>query len=152
MTQNIDGLHWRAGSREIIELHGNINRKRCFDCGEYARSWDEDGEIPPPCALCGGMLRPDVIWMGEGLPQHLLRLAYHAAEQAHVFFSIGASADVAPAAALPLIAKRAGAHVIAISDEEHTQTLLADIWLRGRVNDILPALTEQIMQRGSSIL
>ncbi len=144
ITQCVDGLHWRAGSRDLLELHGNISRVRCFECGVPALSWDEDGELPPPCAHCGGLLRPDVVLLGEGLPSHELRLAYRAAEQAQVFFSVGASARVQPAAALPLIAKRAGAFVIEINPEETALSVMADYWLPCRAGEVLPKLVNQL--------
>jgi NAD-dependent deacetylase len=144
ITQSIDGLHWRAGSRELIELHGNIARTRCFDCGSYANVWDAEGEIPPICVRCGGMLRPDVVWLGEGLPATQLRDAYRAAERAQVFLSVGTSAEVRPAASLPLIAKRAGAFVIEINPQETALSVIADRWLQCRAADVLPTLVEKL--------
>lgn len=146
ITQNIDGLHWRAGSRELIELHGNIGRSRCFDCGTFASVWDEEGELPPCCVRCGGMLRPDVVWLGEGLPEHELRRAYQAAERAQVFLSIGTSASVRPGASLPLIARRSGAYLIEIDPNETALSVLADCWLQHRSSDLLQELVNQIMQ------
>ncbi len=144
IAQSIDGLHWRAGSRELIELHGNLNRVRCFDCGDYAAGWDEEGEIPPHCGHCGGWLRPDVVWLGEGIPAHLLRLSYTAAERANVFLSIGTSADVPPAASLPLIAKRAGAFVIEINPNETALAVMADVWLQCKASEMLPLLVQHL--------
>ncbi len=144
VTQNIDGLHWRAGSRDMLELHGNIERTRCFECGTYAQGWDEEGELPPRCGHCGGLLRPDVVWFGEGLPERELHLAYTVTQQAQIFLSIGTSAVVQPAASLPLIAKRAGAYVIEINPEETALSVVADCWLQGQAGVILPELARQV--------
>jgi NAD-dependent deacetylase len=144
ITQSIDGLHWRAGSRDLIELHGNIHRVRCFECSAYAQSWDEEGVLPPLCVRCGGMLRPDVVWLGEGLPSHELRRAYEVAQRAEVFFAIGTSARVRPAASLPLIAKRAGAFVIEINPDETALSLMADYWMSCKASDVLSALAQKL--------
>lgn len=144
VTQNIDGLHWRAGSRDMLELHGNIERTRCFECGTYAQGWDEEGELPPRCGHCGGLLRPDVVWFGEGLPERELHLAYTVTQQVQIFLSIGTSAVVQPAASLPLIAKRAGAYVIEINPEETSLSVVADCWLQGQAGVILPELVRQV--------
>jgi NAD-dependent deacetylase len=146
VTQNIDGLHWRAGSRELLELHGNIGRMRCFECGNRPSSWDDSGEKPPRCSLCGGMLRPDVVWLGEGISERRLRMAYDAAEHAEVFLSIGTSASVQPAASLPLIAKRRGAYVIEINPEETALSVLADSWLQGAITDILSDISHRLIR------
>src|SRR5262245_62661434 len=80
LTQNVDGLHERAGSSRVIELHGNITRVRCSRDGSIQSEWAESGELPPPCARCGAPLRPDVVWFGEMLPPDALREAQRAAE------------------------------------------------------------------------
>ena len=109
VTQNVDGLHRSAGSRRILELHGNIMRNRCMECGRKDESADLDvGDRLPRCR-CGGLMRPDVVWFGEMLPQEILDSAFREAEEAEVFLSIGTSAVVQPAASLPLVAKRNGA-------------------------------------------
>lgn len=101
--------------------------------------------MPPLCVRCGGMLRPDVVWLGEGLPAHQLRLAYHAAEQAQVFLSVGTSASVRPAASLPLIAKRAGAFVIEMNPEETALAVMADYWLPYPPATALPELVRRLI-------
>ncbi|MCU0491678.1 MAG: NAD-dependent deacylase [Chloroflexaceae bacterium] len=143
ITQNVDGLHWRAGSRNLFELHGNISRIRCFECAAPVTGWDDDGELPPRCPHCGGLGRPDVVWFGEGLPAPALREAERATERADVFLSIGTSAMVQPAASLPLRARRAGAYVIEINPEETSLAVIADEWLRGPAGVILPELFRQ---------
>ncbi len=117
ITQNIDDLHRAAGSRAIIELHGNIRRVKCAGCGKATSAWDDSREKPPRCVHCGGLLRPDVVWFGESLPPDALRRAVAAAERAQVFFSIGTSAVVEPAASLPRAARRRGALLVEINPE-----------------------------------
>lgn len=146
ITQNIDGLHWRAGSRELLELHGNIGRSRCFDCATYAAGWDEEGGVPPRCARCGGWLRPDVVLLGEGLAEQELRRAYRATETAQVFLAVGTSASIQPAASLPLIARRSGALVIVIDPGETALSVVADCWLQGKASEVLPVLVQHILQ------
>ncbi|MCG8349375.1 MAG: NAD-dependent deacylase [Chloroflexales bacterium] len=146
ITQNIDSLHWRAGSRDLLELHGNISRVRCFECATYAPGWDEEGELPPRCARCGGLLRPDVVWFGEGLPDQALRLAYEAAQRSQVFLSVGTSAIVQPAASLPLIARRSGAYLIEINVEETSLSVFADCWLQDQAGTVLPELVRRVIR------
>jgi NAD-dependent deacetylase len=144
VTQNIDGLHWRAGSRDMVELHGNIARTKCFDEGHMVNWWPETDDVPPRCADCGGYLRPDVVWFGEGLPEHALRSATQAAVMSDIFLCIGTSAVVYPAAELPLIAKRNGARVAEINPHQTAISLMADWSLRGKAGEILPALVRQL--------
>lgn len=142
ITQNIDGLHRRAGSMRILELHGNISRNKCFDCGRmYDREIDPDAELPR-CG-CGGMIRPDVVWFGEMLPQDILQAAFEASEAAEVFFSVGTSAVVQPAASLPLVAARRGACLVEVNVEPTPLTPVADIFLQGKSGEILPLLLER---------
>jgi NAD-dependent deacetylase len=94
ITQNVDSLHQRAGSQEIIELHGNLARTKCFAENVAVESWPDTGDIPPHCPNCGGLLRPDVVWFGEMLPVEALHNAMRAARQCDIFFSIGTSGTV----------------------------------------------------------
>lgn len=148
ITQNIDGLHWRAGSRDLLELHGNIARVRCFDCSAFAERWSDDEDAPPLCAHCGGYLRPDVVWFGEGLPSRELGMAYRAAERSEVFLCIGTSAMVQPAASLPLIAMRGGSFVVEINTEDTVVSDMAHYSLRGTAGDMLPLLAQFVMDHG----
>ncbi len=102
VTQNVDGLHQQAGSPDVIELHGNIMRTKCFDCGRNIDSYSEPDHSPPRCPVCGGMLRPDVVWFGESLSYKALSTAFAAVRICEIFFSIGTSSVVQPAASLPL--------------------------------------------------
>ncbi len=146
ITQNIDGLHAQAGSRKVIELHGNIRRVKCFVCGKPASTWDDSREKPPRCGSCGGLLRPDVVWFGETLPMDALRRAVEAAERAEVFFSIGTSAVVEPAASLPRVARRKGAVLVEINPDTTPLTPLADYVFHGKAEEILPALWESLQE------
>ncbi len=140
ITQNVDGLHQMAGSRNVIELHGNIQRVRCSVCGERTLDWEEDMLEVPRCKRCGGFLRPDVVWFGESLPVQALQAAVEAARQAQVFFSVGTSGLVQPAASLPYAAKNRGALLVEINLEATPLTPRADFAFRGRAGEILPAL------------
>lgn len=125
ITQNVDGLHHRAGSRTVVELHGNIWRMRCTR--ECRPAWDDQAvplpELPPRCPDCGALARPDVVWFGESLPGEALEAAVQAAQRCRVMLVIGTSALVQPAAGLPLLALRHGARLIEINP---VPTMLSD--------------------------
>jgi NAD-dependent deacetylase len=144
ITQNVDGLHQRAGCRNVIELHGNIMRTKCFQEEVIVEEWGEDDLVPPRCPYCGGMLRPDVVWFGESLPTDAINEAVAAARSCSVFFSIGTSAVVEPAASLPLIAKQAGAVVIEVNPDQTPLTAYADYHLAGPSGEVLPKLVAQV--------
>jgi NAD-dependent deacetylase len=139
ITQNVDGLHARAGSREVIELHGNILRTKCSVEGTIVEDYEEK-ETPPSCPSCGAPLRPDVVWFGEMLPYEALDAASEAARGADVFFSIGTSSLVFPAAALPFEAVENQATLVEINPGETPLTPHADYALRGPAGEILPRL------------
>jgi len=141
ITQNIDGLHARAGSVNILELHGNITRNKCLKC-ERPYAGEINLKEGLPYCDCGGMIRPDVVWFGEMLPESVLRGAFRAAEEAEVFFSVGTSAVVQPAASLPFMARRAGAYVIEVNVETTGMTPVADLFLEGKSGEILPRILE----------
>ncbi len=144
VTQNVDGLHTLAGSVEPIELHGNLRRVRCNDCGAAATEWDESNADSPHCPVCGGLLRPDVVWFGEPLPPAALRRAMEVATECQVFFSIGTSAIVQPAALLPYAARRAGAILVEVNTETTQLSADADFVLRGKSGEILPSLVQAL--------
>ena len=140
ITQNVDGLHQRAGSKRVLELHGNITRVKCFDEDIAIPEWSETGEAPPRCPRCRGYLRPDVVWFGEEMPDHEMREAMRATSACDVFLSIGTSSVVYPAAMFPEVALRVGATVVEINSEETPLTPVATFSVRGASGIMLPAL------------
>jgi NAD-dependent deacetylase len=140
ITQNVDGLHERAGSGRMLKLHGDIWRLRCTGCGA---NWP-DRRVPlpkiPPHCRCGGLARPDVVWFGEPLPDGMIKEAEHAVSEAGVFLVIGTSANVYPAAGLIPCAKQGGARVIEINTEDTPYTEMVDCALRGPAGELLPKL------------
>jgi NAD-dependent deacetylase len=139
ITQNVDGLHHAAGSRRVVELHGNIRRVKCFDRHHAVAAWPE-GDSVPVCPACGSLLRPDVVWFGESLPAEALAAAYAAARTCDVFLCVGTSTVVEPAASLPFIALEAGARVIEVNPQPTPLTDRASLSLRGTAAAILPLL------------
>jgi NAD-dependent deacetylase len=140
VTQNVDGLHERAGNRNIVKLHGDIWRSRCLTCGEeHADDRTELDRLPPVCA-CGGMLRPAVVWFGEGLRDGVWNAAERAVRSADAVLVIGTSAVVYPAAMLVPLAKKSGAKVIEVNTDETPMSTLVDASLRGASGRILPEL------------
>jgi NAD-dependent deacetylase len=139
VTQNIDGLHQAAGSREVIELHGSIWRARCVECGtrHSVRELKFDQGVPA-CFECGGNLRPDVVLFGEMLPHGAYELAAMKAEACELCLVVGTSAVVYPAAAIPEIAKAAGAYVVEVNPEATPLSDLSDEVLTGKAGEILP--------------
>jgi NAD-dependent deacetylase len=144
ITQNVDGLHQRAGNTRVIELHGNISRTKCFDEGAIVSSWEDTGDVPPKCPNCGGLLRPDVVWFEEPLPETEMARAAAASTACDVFFSIGTSTIVYPAAALPFEALRAGATIVEINPQPTPLTLLAQFSLADAAGVALPTLMKAL--------
>jgi NAD-dependent deacetylase len=140
VTQNVDGLHQRAGSRNAIELHGNITRTKCFAEDTVVAEWPDTGDVPPKCPRCGSLLRPDVVWFEEAMPEQATASAFAASRACDLFFAIGTSAVVYPAASLPLEALEAGATVVEINPEPTSLTPKADYVLTGAAGVVLPEL------------
>jgi NAD-dependent deacetylase len=140
ITQNVDGLHDRAGSRNILKLHGDIWVLRCTACG---KRWRDERvplfELPPRCS-CGATARPDVTWFGEGVPTEPYRLAEEAILGAQVFLTIGTAAMVVPASNLISLAKWAGAKIIELNLEDTWISDKIDCSLRGKAAEVLPQL------------
>ena len=143
VTQNVDNLHQRAGSEQLIELHGNIHRNKCFRCGLAISDSAFTGDQIPVCA-CGGMIRPDVVWFGELLPEAAISAAISAAKKSQLFLTIGTSAEVFPAADLPIFAKRSGAYLVEINPDETRISRHADEVFRAPSGTVLSALWEAI--------
>ena len=128
------------GSKNVIELHGNIMRTKCFDDGRIVTNWPPTDETPPHCPHCGGLLRPDVVWFGEGLPYDALATAVAAAQSCDIFFSLGTSSLVQPAASLPGYAIRNGRVTVEINPQPTPITRQMDVVLAGPSGEVLPAL------------
>lgn len=146
ITQNVDDLHERAGSKNVLHLHGSIFAPRCFDCG---RPHDFDGAPemaseqmlePPHCSACNGLMRPGVVWFGEALPTGALDAAFAAAEDCDCLLSVGTSGVVQPAAQIPELAARAGATVIHVNPEVVPVHSANQYSLQGPAGRILPLL------------
>ena len=148
ITQNVDGLHRRAGSHNVLELHGNLFRAKCFSEDRPVESGPDGDEVPPRCPRCGGLLRPDVVWFGEMLPASTLHAAEHAALTADIFFSIGTSALVYPAADLPFSALAAGVTVVEINPQPTPLSPHVTFSLHGAAGAVLPALVARVWEAG----
>ena len=142
VTQNIDNLHRRAGSKKIFELHGNIERNFCINCKKFHNEeLDFSGGVPK--CECGGLIRPDVVWFGEYLPEDQFKGGEKAAMDSDVFFVVGTSAVVYPAAGLVYTAKHSGAAIVEINIEETEISSQADYSFFGKAGDILPGILEE---------
>ncbi len=147
ITQNVDGLHKRAGSKNIIELHGNLWYVRCTKEGRVFEFMDVPiNEVPPRCQ-CGSIIRPNVVWFGESLSQDELREAFAKAEECDVILVVGTSGIVQPAASIPMVAKSHGASVIEINLEPTPISQIADVTLLGPAGEVLPNLWKKIPQK-----
>ncbi len=147
ITQNVDNLHSRAGSANPLELHGNIERSFCINCHTFYSKVDLPSEKAAPLCTCGGRIRPDVVWFGEMLPGDILSEAWRAAEQADVFFSIGTSGEVYPAAQLPWVARSHGAYVVEVNPKPTSISHQMNECLLGPSGVILPALVDALKKR-----
>jgi NAD-dependent deacetylase len=143
ITQNVDGLHQRAGSREVIEFHGNLFRNRCRDCGHETRHPDPELESPPACPRCGQRMGPGVVWFGEVIPAEALKMAWRHSMAAEVFFSIGTSGQVYPAAQLVELARGSGAVIVEVNTVPTLLSTSADYVLHGPAGVLLPLLAER---------
>ncbi|MBK8901605.1 MAG: NAD-dependent deacylase [Anaerolineaceae bacterium] len=144
ITQNVDGLHQRAGSPNVICLHGNIQETKCFAREHVLDNWPESEAVPPTCPTCGSLLRPNVVWFGENLPAAALQTAVAAAESCDVFLTIGTSALVQPAASLPLRAVERGATLVEVNPQATPLTRFADFALAGAAGEVLPVLVSRL--------
>lgn len=155
ITQNVDDLHEQAGSKNVIHLHGNIARSKCFyNCKgdptivDVSKIEYDKTQGPPSCPHCGRWLRPDVVWFGEMLPVDQLDAAKIASASADVMLVIGTSGLVTPAATLPELAKSRGAKIIEVNPDDSMITRIADIKLDGVSGEILPRVLEAMGKNG----
>ncbi len=155
ITQNIDGLHQKSGSNNVVEIHGNIMHNYCIDCQKTysAKEFDEiyqhNADHIPRCE-CGGLIRPDVVWFGEQLPQEALEKAFQLTEDADLFFSVGTSAQVRPAADLPILGLQKGAFLVEINPAKTGLTNYTHLNIQGKSGEILPQLLREIKQNLSN--
>lgn len=150
ITQNIDMLHQRAGSKKVLELHGSLEYLDCLDCGQIYK-WEEvydellAGKIPLKCKKCGGVyVKPRVVLFGEALPQDVLSEAIAESKTADAFMVVGSSLVVYPAAHLPFMARASGAGMIIINAEPTDADRIFDVVIRGRAGEILPKIVEEV--------
>ncbi|MEM2160906.1 MAG: Sir2 family NAD-dependent protein deacetylase, partial [Candidatus Nitrosotenuis sp.] len=139
LTQNIDGLHQRSGSRNVLELHGSIIRIKCTVCDFKDNITTDFEELPPKCK-CGNILRPDVVWFGEGLPQDVWGEAITHAQTCDMMIIAGTSLVVSPANTLPLYAKQNGATLIEVNPEKTVMSSEMDLSIRETSANALPKL------------
>lgn len=149
VTQNVDGMHQRAGSRTVIELHGNLQRFKCFDHGHPVELEPPLAEVvgslePPRCGHCGSYVRPDVVWFGETLSPGSMDEAQRLAQSCDVMLVVGTSGIVYPAAGLPLTARAGGATLIEVNVVPSELTRVMDIVLAGAASSVLPELVSRI--------
>lgn len=147
VTQNVDNLHRRAGSKRVLELHGNIERSYCIECHRF---YDDvllgEEKKAPRCTACGGLIRPDVVWFGEMLPAEVYQEAENAAKRSQLFLCVGTSAVVYPAASLPLIARDYGSYVVEINPERTDISHRVHETILGKAGEVLPQLYSILQQ------
>ena len=153
VTQNVDDLHERAGSQDVIHLHGSLFRARCSGCGKdyplepsgWSARIEKQRIKPPACAHCGDLVRPDIVWFGEFLPEDEWQRAVDASSACDVFFCIGTSSLVRPAASLPYLATEHGASLIQINPMPTDLDRAADYVLSGKAGEVMGALEQSLL-------
>jgi len=141
ITQNIDNLHSAAGSRNVLEIHGNTHKLRCVECSSrFPRREFDLSELPPRCPKCGGVIKGDTVMFGEPIPQDVLSRCAEQAERCDCMLVIGTSAIVYPAVSLPLLVKRKGGTLIEVNPMRSELTALCDICIRAPSGEALPKL------------
>ncbi len=146
ITQNIDHLHQKAGSKFVYELHGTYKQLVCLECNsEYDLSFADLNFLPPTCYICKGILKPDMVFFNEQIPHFAKKRSFDEAKQADVFIIIGTNAEVLPAARIPEIAKENGATIIEINiKESHFTNTITDIFLKGKATEVLWGIGEYL--------
>lgn len=144
ITQNIDNLHQKAGSKYVYELHGNYKQLICMECSsEYDISFADLNYLPPTCYVCKGILKPNIVFFNEPIPQFAKSRSFAEAEKSDVFIIIGTNAEVLPAADLPVKAKEHGAKIIEINiNKTHLTETVTDIFLQGKATEIFQKIGE----------
>ena len=151
ITQNIDGLHLRAGNSKgfVIELHGTAMSVSCLSCGEKADRDEVErrlkrGEKVPRCDRCGGLLKPDTVSFGQAMPERETDEAYRRSAGCDLFVVIGSSLVVQPAAAMPVVGKQNGARLVIVNRDRTSCGDMADLVLRGQAGEIMPAVVRRV--------
>lgn len=148
VTEAPDGLYQKAGLRRVAEIHGNMYRMRCGQCGaRFDREEFPPANTPPRCPACQGFVKTDVVHFGEPIPGDVLQLCNDEASKSDMMMVVGSSAEIYPAAALPQIVKQRGGRLAEINQEQTPISLSCDISLRGRPSEILPLLVEAVKER-----
>ena len=146
ITQNVDGLHQKAGSKTVIEFHGNIVKLICLECSAlYPASETDLSFLPPLCPACKGVLKPNAVFFGESILGEALNQSHKEVQQCQVMLVVGTSGIVEPVASLPLLAKSRGAYIIEINPEPSQLTSsITTLFLQGKAEEILPEILEEI--------
>ncbi len=144
VTQNIDGLHQRGGSKKVIEFHGGTDRLVCLQCGQQRPAAQQPRGQVPRCTQCDQILKPDVVFFGEAIPAAALNEAFSLASQCDAVLVVGTSATVSPASDVPLLAKQQGARLCEFNLEPTGLSPLADVCVHGSASETLPALVEYL--------
>ena len=147
ITQNIDNLHQEAGSKNVIDFHGNMSRMLCLSCKHFSPKEEYSlDDLPLKCKECGGLIKPDVTFYGESVPEPANTLSFRQAEMSDVFLLIGSTGEVYPAAILPETAKENGAKIIEINIEKSLYTdKITDIFLQGKATEIMSELMDSLL-------
>ncbi|MDY6843817.1 MAG: NAD-dependent deacylase [Thermodesulfobacteriota bacterium] len=140
ITQNVDGLHSKAGNRNVLEIHGTLWKVKCTGCNVVSENYDVPIKLLPYCADCGGLLRPHVVWFGEMLPEDILEKVWDVLSTCDLILVVGTSGIVQPAASFPLMVKRNGGVVIEVNTEKTSLSTIADHMLLGKAGEILPLI------------
>lgn len=152
ITQNVDDLHERAGNQDVLHLHGSLHQPRCFDCAAVYEFPENTPEIialkesriePPKCSMCGGLIRPGVVWFGEMLPSDIWKKSVAASEQCDLMIVVGTSGIVYPAADLPYIAEKSGATIVQVNPTITSLNSVAAYNLHGKAGEILSKLYDE---------
>jgi len=151
ITQNVDGLHTKAGSKNFLEIHGNIWQVRCTECGKVSEEHEILVSIPPKCQECGGLLRPDVVWFGEPLCPQKLEAAKQAVSKCDFMLIIGTSGWAQPATSLAVLADQNGAFIVEVNIEKTIFSDIADFALLGKATEVVPSIISLTYKFGSSV-
>ncbi len=148
ITQNVDDLHGRAGSRALLEIHGNRNFMRCVGCGQrWPRSGYVITDVPPVCDACGGVVKLDTVMFGEPIPRATLEACFAEVQRCDAMLLVGTSGTVNPAAQFPLLARELGAKIIEVNPGPTQLTDATDIAINGPAGEVLPGIVKLVQQR-----